>query len=137
MASDAVDIGHGLEIDFGTSGFTAQITDVTPPESSRAAIDTSHLGTSGGKTFMPADLVDNGELEIEFHFNPDTDPPIDQPAETITITWLGPDDAAGATWAFSGFMTNYRPGAMVSEEKMGGTAVVKVSGDITRTPDAV
>ncbi|MHC4867867.1 MAG: hypothetical protein ACYTEX_27670 [Planctomycetota bacterium] len=67
-------------------------------------------------------MVDNGELLINFHFNPDTEPPIDAAAETITITF-----PSTATWAFSGFMTNYAPeGTFESKMVASATVVVRV-----------
>ena len=127
MASPLVDIGTGITIAFGTSGFTCEILDVTPPEATRESIQTSHQGTTTAHTFTPTDLYDPGGLEISFHFNPDTDPPIDGAAEDITITFT-----SGATWAFSGFMTNYAASAPL-EDKMTGSATFKASGDITIT----
>ena len=127
MASPDVDIGTGITIAFGTSGFSAEILDVTPPEATRESIDVSHQGTTTAKIFTPSDLYDPGGLTFDFHFNPDTDPPIDQAAETITITF-----PAGATWVFDGFMTNYAPSAPF-EGKMTGSATVKASDDIAIT----
>jgi hypothetical protein len=129
MASDPVDIGTALTIGFGTSTtFTPQILDVTPPEMSRGSVNTSHMATTTLATYIPLAIVEGGELEFEFHFNPDTDPPIDAAPETITITY-----GSTATWAFTGFLTNYRPGAPF-EDKMTGTCICKVSGDITISP---
>lgn len=128
MASPEVDIGTGITIVFGTSGFTGEILDVGGPESSRESVDISHQGTVGGRRFTPGDLHDNGEATFDVHFNPDTDFPIDQAAEPITITW-----PAGATWGFSGFMTNHGPSAPL-EDKMVASITVKVDGDITITP---
>jgi len=123
-ASPSVDIGTGITIAFGTSGFSAQIMDVTPPGQERESIETSHQGTVNGKTFTPADLYDPGGLEFEIHFNPDTVPPIDDAVEEIIITW-----PAGATWTFDGFMTGYAPSAPLND-KMVATVTVKVSGEI-------
>lgn len=130
MASPLVDIGTGITIVFGTTGFTAQIVDVSGPGLSRESIDVTHQETVDARAFTPADLFDGGELSFDIHFNPDTDPPVDEVAETITITW-----PAGATWAFNGFMTGYEPAAPL-DDKMTGSVTVKVNGDITITPAA-
>jgi len=122
---ESTDIAHGITISFGTSGFSANLTDITPPAAERESIDTSHQGTTSFKTFTPADLAEWGSLEVTIHFNPATDPPIDQAAETVTITWPDSD-----TWAFTGFMTNYA-GDAPHNGLMTGTATVKVSGDVT------
>lgn len=128
MGAPAVDISTGFTIAFGTSGFTAQILDVTPPGSERESIETSHQGTVTWKTFLPADLVNNGELEFTGHHNPDTDPPIDGATEQVTLTF--PSDA---TWVFQGFMTGYKP-SWPFEDKGVFTATIKVTGAITITP---
>lgn len=130
MASPAVDVSHGITIVFGTSGFSGEITDVTPPGTTRDTIDTSHQGTSDFMTFIPSALADNGELTFTVHYNPDTEPPMTESdvAETITIT-----APSGATWAFSGFMSGYEPDAP-HLDKMTASVTVKVSGAITVTP---
>ena len=117
-------IGTGLEIAF-ESGFLATITDVTPPASSRPSIDTSHYGTSTYRTFIPGDLIDNGQLQCTIEFDPGQVPPIDQDASTVTITFRNDE-----TWEFSGFMTDYQPGSPM-EERMTASCVIKVSGAIT------
>jgi len=119
------DIATGITIVFGTSGFTADILDMTPPGLSRESIDTTHQGTTGAKEFIPADLYDGGELQFDIHFQPGTNPPIDGAVETITITY--PDST---TWAFSGFMTGYEPTAPL-EGKMTATVTIKVTDEIT------
>lgn len=121
------DVATGITVVFGTSGFSADITDITPPEASVESLETSHQGTTTAKTFTPADLIDWGEMRIDFHFDEDTDPPVGSAAETVTLTW--PDTS---TWAFSGFMTNYS-GSGPLNGLMSGSATVKVTGDVTIT----
>ncbi len=128
MGSPTVDIATGITIDFGTTAFTAEITDVSGPGLSRDSVDVTHQGTVDALAFTPADLFDAGEASFDIAFNPDTSPPIDQVAETITITW-----PAGATWVFNGFMTGYEPSAPLND-KMTGSVTIKVNGDITITP---
>lgn len=129
-----VDIAVGITIDFADTGFTAQILDVTPPNPSRDSIETSHQGTTEAKRFIPADLYDSGEAGFDFHFDPDTNPPIDQPPEIITMTFPIPDGLSnGATWVFTGFMTDYAPDAPLND-KMVGSATLKVDGVIAITP---
>lgn len=130
MGSDPVDIAVGITIAFGTSGFTAEILDVTPPNTTRDSIDVSHQLTTPAKVFIPADLYDSGEASFDFHFNPDTNPPIDQPLEVVTLTF-----PSGAIWSFDAFMTDYAPDAPLND-KMVGSATLKVSDEITITPAA-
>lgn len=111
-----------------SSGFLAEIRDVTLPGQTRPSIKTSHNGTTDFDTFIPGDLVDPGELEVQMLFDPTKDPPIDQPAESITVTLRD-----GTTWVFTGFLTNYRPTAPF-EDLATAQATIKVSGAIVRTP---
>ena len=126
--SPAVDIGTGITIVFGTSAFEAEITDITGPGLARDSVETTHQGTVDARTHAPVDLFDAGELGFDIHFNPDTDPPIDGDEEAITITW-----PSSAKWVFQGFMTGYEPSTPL-EDKMVGSIVIKVTGDITITP---
>lgn len=128
MASPTVDIGTGASMVFGTSGFTANKLSIVPPGASRPSLKTSHLGTTTNDTFTPGDLVDRGEIRFRFQFNPDTSPPIDQAAETVTITFR-----SGATWAATAFMTEYNPDVPF-EDVMTGEATLKISGAITIVP---
>jgi len=128
--SPLVDIGTGITIVFGTTGFVAEIMDITGPSLARDSVETTHQGTTGARTHIPVDLFDAGELGFEIHFNPDTDPPIDNVVEEITITW-----PAGATWVFSGFFTGFEPGTPL-EDKMTASVTIKITGDIVITPVA-
>ena len=120
----AVTIGTSASIAF-SSGFFAEITDINWSGINREAIDTSHMGTTGARTFTPAKLFDAGELEVEIHYIPATRPPIDQVAANCTITWPG-----GKTWAASAFMTEFAIKGPF-ENKMTATCKLKFSGDIT------
>lgn len=124
----ATNIGTGTTVTFGTTGFSFDLLNVDHDGIAREAINTSHMGTVGSHTFMPVDLVDPGELQIEGAFIGNLDPPIDQPAEVITIDWAGA--GAGHRWSASGFMTNFSITGPL-EEKMTFSATLKLSGPIT------
>jgi hypothetical protein len=126
-------IGTGTTVVFGTSGFSADIIDLTPPGWSRESIDTSHKGTAdNAKTFKGSLLTDYGEMVMECAFNPATTPPMTSgnAAETITITF---PDSGAATWAFSGFMVGYEPSEPL-EDRATVTVTVKVTGKVTISP---
>lgn len=127
MASPAVDNATGITLVAGTSGWSAQVTDFGGPSISRESIDVTHQGTTNARIFNPADFYDGGDLSVSGHFNPDALPPINTVNETWTITWPG-----GATWAFSGHMSGFDPGAVL-DQKMEFEATIKVSGEITPT----
>jgi hypothetical protein len=121
----AIDTGTGTSITFQTSGFVANITDIGINDISRASVATSHLGTTNAMTFIPGKLYDPGGLELEIQFDPETDPPIDDAAETIVVTFPG-----GETWSFTGFATDFTASVPL-EELMTGTLTIKASGAIS------
>ena len=121
----APEISHGVTITFATSAFSAEILEVTPPGSTRKDIQTSHQGTTDSHTFTPADLVDNGTLEFNIHYDPSTAPPMNAAAETITVRFK-----SGENISFTGYMNGFKPGAAF-EDKFTAAVSVKVSGDIS------
>lgn len=137
MASKVQENGTGATITFGTSAWAAYIKDIKIKGGKRKALDTTYMGTAaptsgkwGNATFIPGDISDAGELEIECFYNPDTVIPIDAVAETITISV--PGSATPATLAFTGFITDYEIGIPL-EDLMMVTLTVKISGNVTRT----
>lgn len=143
MASNAVDLGRGSTVTFGTSSWTAQITEISWDGIERVFESSTYLGTAipstgqfGGHTFIFSELADPGSMEITFHWNPDTPPPINAAAETITLTLLGPDNAAGATLAGSGAMTSLSFSGITPDGIRLGSATIKFSGLITITADS-
>ena len=127
------DDGFGVTITFGTSGFLANLIEIDPPEWTREAYETTHHGTTVGRSYKPVDLEEPGEISGVFEFNPDTDPPIGAVLETITLTWPIPAGSSnGATWARDGFLTKYKPNAPISD-RMTADFTIKWSGDITIT----
>lgn len=137
---NAVDIGTGTTITFGTSGFSAEVTSIKMSGISRSIIETSHLGTSpagageiGSKTFLAGKLSDPGEVSIEGHFDADLTPPLEASPETITITFpLADGESVASKWSFSGQMTAYEFSAPL-EDKITFTATIKAVGPITVT----
>ncbi len=119
-------LGTGTTITFATSAFSAEILSVDGPSQSRESVQSSHMGTEDYHTFMPADLVDGGEVTIEIAHEATTSPPIDQDAEIITIDWGG----VGNTDIFSGFVTAYTPNAAI-DERMTASMTVKVADEIS------
>lgn len=119
------DLGNGTAIAFDT-GFLALITDISWSGIEREAVDSSTLATSGGKTFMPSDVYDAGELSVEMQFATDEAPPITGAEEAITITF--PD---AETWACNGFLTGYEISDITNESIMKASATIKFTGDIT------
>lgn len=131
----AADVGTGTTITFASSGFTAQITNVSLSDIQRASVDITHMGSTT-KEYMPGDLVDWGSIEIEILFDPDTWPPIDQAAETVTVTFPIPSGkSSGATAYGSGFLTK-ESGTVGLEEAMKMSCTLKWAGAVSFTDAA-
>jgi len=124
----AVGVGDGTTVTFGTSGFSMYYMDISGPDLQRGFVDTSHLGSSGWKSFQPSGLIDGGTVTIQVQHDPAIDiaSAMDDAAETITIDWGGDGD----TYVFSGFITGYSPGARL-DELMEATLTIKVTGTVT------
>jgi len=143
MAGALVDNGTGTTITFGTSSFTSNLLNASHSGINRESLPTSHMGTAdagsgtfGNMTFIPGQLSDPGELTVEFHFDPDKEPLIDQPAETITVTFpLVAGDATPAKWASSGFAISWEYTDDL-ESIMVVTATFKLTGEVTQTAAA-
>lgn len=127
------DEGHGGSITFGTSGTTINARSIQRTGLTREAIGTTHLGTSGGKTFQPGDTYDPGEVAVSFLWDPDTPMPYTAVAETITLTYPVPSGLTnGATEAASGFIINHDGGNMETDTEMLASITIKLSGAITQ-----
>ena len=123
----AADVGTGATVVFGTTGFSANVTGINHSGLSRAAIDTSYLGTTGGRTFIPGDLYDPGQLTLEIDFDPASviaDEIYSTAAETVTVTF--PD---ASTLSGSAFCTNLSFGVPL-EDKQTGSVTLDWAGDL-------
>lgn len=122
MAAITPDTGLGTTIAFSSS-FLARVQSMEISGIERAELEsTTMASTAGGKTFLPGDLYDPGEMTVEMQFDTDAAPPITGAAETVTITW--PDLE---TWACSGFLKSISVN-VTPEEIMTATAVIKFTG---------
>ena len=123
------DIGTGATVTFGTNAWAAQIISAKPSGIVRESFKTSHLGTTGGHTYIPGDLYEPGELEMEVLYNPTVRPTFTATAETITVVY--PNGTGTASLAASGFVTKFMPGDVTLEGLQMASATVKFSGSIT------
>jgi len=137
MAAGIVNTGTGATLAFGTSSYAIDKMGITFEGQERAAVDTTHLGTAGYKTYMAGDLVEGGTLTVSCHLDADDPAPIATAAETVTLTFPIPvaGGSAGATMAFTGFVTSFS-GDIPLEDRMTATFSVKVADDITWTDHA-
>ena len=120
---------HGTTITF-QSGFFAEIQSVSVDGMSRAAHDKSHTGTDRWRTFFFSRLTDPGGLSVGIRYDPDTTPPINEAAETITITFPVPDGRDnGATIRCSGGMTEFSISGGAPDGMLEASCTLKFSGE--------
>jgi hypothetical protein len=119
-------LGHGTTITFA-SGYLAEIVSIERSNVSRESIPTSSFATVSGRTFVPADTYDPGELLVEVYRDPTQTVPINQAAETITLTF--PTGAPAETEVFQGFAVEHGY-SLRDIEKSTETLRIKASGNI-------
>lgn len=125
------DTGNSATIAFGTSAFVANVYSIGGTSQSREALEDSHLGTTNQKTYIPTDLYEPGEFEIEFEWDQSFSvfPPIAAAPETITVTFpLKSGELTAATLAGSGFLTEVSGPDVENGSIMRGTATIKWDG---------
>jgi hypothetical protein len=138
MASPLVNVGTGTYLTFASvfsqtpSTSVYDITSASWSGLTRPEIDTTHMMTTaspstfGGRTYIPGDFVDPGELTLEGHFNPDITPPIETAAGTATLVFAG----TGSWVCTAAVCTSFELTSPI-EDKMGFTCTIKMSGNVT------
>jgi len=121
-------IGHGTTITFGTSALANELRNIGMSGLSRETSEDTHMGTTGGRTFLFDALYDPGGVDLEWNFDPTDLNNLNVAAETVTIDWGGL--GVGNKWAFTAGISNIdisapRPEVMVM------SATLKASGTIT------
>lgn len=129
------DEGHGATVTFGTSSWTGDIVDIGWNGVARAVLETTHLGTTGAKTFIPGDLYDAGELTLTVNYDPDVPPPYSGAAETITLAFpLQSGWSVASKLAASGFISSWDPVVSLANDQVYQTTfTIKFTGAITQT----
>ena len=128
------DIGDGATIAFGTSSFTGSFKTLQHTGVSRASVETTHLGTSTAKTFMPGDLYDPGEISGSLSYDPDSQPPFSGATETVTLTVPLPAGGTTAAKVAAGwFITQFDDPSLENDNEMIASITVKLTGALTYT----
>lgn len=124
--------GTGVTVTFGTSTFAQELLDIDWSGRIRDALKSTHMGTTGSHTYIPADLVDGGEVSMTFHFDctGTTATLLGASSETVTIAW-----ASNRSWAATMFCTEIGASAKIGEV-MTQTVKFKVTGAITEDTTA-
>jgi hypothetical protein len=102
--------GQGTTAVLTTNAITGCVRSLTLPELTQDKIDASCLDTTGFMKYIPGDLTDPGECQLEIIFDPTFDfDAIVGVLDTLTITFgIGdPTNTINATLIGTGFITNY------------------------------
>jgi len=124
----AVDIGTDVTVAIagvGAYNMASTLLSVSWSGFSRESIEMSHMLTTGGRDFIPADLYDAGEVTMEVLYDSTIAVPMDQVATVLTFS--APDDD---TWACSAFCTGFEFTAPL-EDRMTASITYKLTGDFT------
>lgn len=110
MPATAVpDTGHGATVTFGTTSWSGKLLGIpTNLQRTRPRVETTYLGTSNNRTYMPGDLDELGEITLDVLFEGTLGlPATGTAAETITITFPLPGGGAATApnIAGTGFIT--------------------------------
>ena len=130
------DLGTGVVLTF--AGITVNLTNIGMSGISREAIDTTHLGSSGAKSYLPSDLYEPGSLECEFQVDT-TGPVTTQQIATFMGTsveaWTIQSGGSLGKWTGNGFIVDFSQD-WPTEELMTGSFTLKCTGAITTADTA-
>jgi hypothetical protein len=105
---------HGSSLTF--SGLEANIIEITPGGASRAAIAATHLGTQDAEDFVPAALVNAGEVSCTIELDPDADWTALIQGDEAQLVVTFPD---GSTWTWAtAFVKDFKPAALKTGDGM-------------------
>ena len=123
--------GNGATLTF--SGFTGNVTTISGAEMEIEAIETSHLGTTGYREYIPGSLKEGGELEVEFIFTGDMIDLGDSGTVTVTYPKTTSGSTSGATLSGSAFVQNLSYPEATNGEALAASVTFKFDGDTDPT----
>ncbi len=123
MTIPAAADAHGSTLTF--SGLTMHQIAIKPPSMKRAAIDSTHLGSTSVMESIPAKLYDAGQVSVDGEFDPAAVPPIAGSEASLAIYFAS---TVPATWTWArAIMTDFAIGEVKSGGKFTCTATFKLS----------
>lgn len=139
--SNAADIGYGASITFSSSFFT-QIIDISVSGQTRTSVDISHFAvTNGYRVFMPGDLKDWGQMEVQHNFLTNAlaaqKTAMAAAKASGTLTYAVPTfgGASAGTQVVDMFAIDSSH-TLPIDDRMVGTMTIKLSGEPTMTDAA-
>ncbi len=122
-------IGTGTIIKFNAVPI-GEVLDVTPPNITRGAVETSHMTTDEYHTHMPTVLLEGGDVSFEVAHDPNYDfnAAFALKAKTLLIEM---PESSDKDISCSAFLTGFEPG-IPFEDRMTATLTFKVTGKVTQ-----
>jgi hypothetical protein len=119
--------GNGGTITF--SGLSGNVVSISSVEMEVEDIEVSHLGTTGQREYIPSDLVEGGEVEVEYLFSGVALPTLGD-VQTLTITFpTTPGGSTGATLVGTAYVKSVGYPEVTSADVLSNTTVFKFNGD--------
>lgn len=109
-----------------SSSFLAQPLSVNWSGIERTVIESTHFGTTGGRTFAFGSLYDPGTLTVRHKFDATLIMPITGAIETVTVNFPGAVDS----WQCSGALQSFDFSGEL-EDHVEATSVIKLTGTIS------
>lgn len=101
----ATNTGHGATITFGTSSLTYNWRKISAVEQAGESVEDTLLSEKYFRSFLPGDVYEPGEFEIEYCWGSKTALPAMGTVETITLTLpLGTGEATAGDLEGDGFI---------------------------------
>ena len=126
----AFDTGNAATAAF-TSGatYSFSIVSMSLGSQSVAVLETSHLGTTGFKTYIPGDLKEPNQVSFAIRHDPTIAHPVPGTAATLDVTF--PDSGTGGTDAVldgTGFVVSFDLPELANETVQDATMVWQFDG---------
>jgi hypothetical protein len=120
MSNPTPDTGNLATLVF-SGGFSARLNNIGELERSIGKLACSALDTEDDAEYVPDDLAETSDLEIEFYFDPAETPPALGEVQTLTVSFPPhPDFSTPAGYTGSGFFMSFtKPGFKNGELAMG------------------
>lgn len=134
--------GNGASMAFATSAFDMEITSINiTGMGQKEKIDVSHLGTTNWKENIMTLLNENGTIELEGNFDPDSalwQTALETAIEVITVTFpiRVPGNTTNATFVVNGSMSEFEPGEHTNDDKVSFSATVELLAKGTITAES-
>lgn len=131
----AVGTGHSATVTFTTSSYSLAARSIQLHAEDAPQVDATHLGTTGTRAYIPADLAELGDLTVEFLFDTDDGMPTIGVSEQVTVTFkLLPGEDTAATLAGNASIRNNQWPTLETNEMMVGSIVIQWEAQPTFTP---